>query len=229
MKIYRDVMVATTAITIALVFPLMVPAAQATTITTVNFDAVDTSGGDVTGAAVNTYLAGYGITLTNITGGTYVAVRTPPLGDTNVVLTSNPNYLAQWWGGIDGTSFDLSFGKTLLSLSVTIPQITSGALVPAWSLTALDSDGNSLGSYSGALASSPFPARTYTFTGPDIAALRVFSNVQHVAGLGGIPIDDLQLTTTPLPAALPLFASGTGLLGFVSWRRRRKITKTAAA
>ena len=30
------------------------------------------------------------------------------------------------------------------------------------------------------------------------------------------------LATTPLPAALPLFASGAGVLGFLGWRRKRK-------
>jgi hypothetical protein len=31
-----------------------------------------------------------------------------------------------------------------------------------------------------------------------------------------------NVATTPLPAALPLFASGLGALGLVSWRRKRK-------
>jgi hypothetical protein len=31
-----------------------------------------------------------------------------------------------------------------------------------------------------------------------------------------------SIATTPLPAALPLFASGLGALGIVSWRRKRK-------
>jgi hypothetical protein len=35
------------------------------------------------------------------------------------------------------------------------------------------------------------------------------------------------LTTTPIPAALPLFASGLGALGVVGWRRKRK-AKAAA-
>jgi hypothetical protein len=34
--------------------------------------------------------------------------------------------------------------------------------------------------------------------------------------------------TTPLPAALPLFAGGLGLLGFVGWRRKRGIAAAAA-
>ena len=32
---------------------------------------------------------------------------------------------------------------------------------------------------------------------------------------------------TPLPAALPLFASGTGLLGFLTWRRKKKLMARA--
>lgn len=35
-------------------------------------------------------------------------------------------------------------------------------------------------------------------------------------------------TETPLPAALPLFASGGGLLGFLGWRRKKKATAQPA-
>ena len=35
------------------------------------------------------------------------------------------------------------------------------------------------------------------------------------------------VSTTPLPAALPLFATGLGGLGFLSWRRRKKAQATA--
>ena len=40
---------------------------------------------------------------------------------------------------------------------------------------------------------------------------------------------ELTLTplATPLPGALPLFASGTALLGFLGWRRKRKAIATA--
>jgi hypothetical protein len=45
-----------------------------------------------------------------------------------------------------------------------------------------------------------------------------------------VPSDDLQLqvtlpdnlSITPLPAALPLFATGVGILGLLGWHRRRK-------
>jgi hypothetical protein len=36
------------------------------------------------------------------------------------------------------------------------------------------------------------------------------------------PAAELTLETTPIPAALPLFASGGALLGFLGWRRKRK-------
>ena len=47
-----------------------------------------------------------------------------------------------------------------------------------------------------------------------------------------VPSDDLQLqvtlpdnlSITPLPAALPLFATGVGILGLLGWHRRRKST-----
>jgi hypothetical protein len=67
-----------------------------------------------------------------------------------------------------------------------------------------------------------------------------FSTVGLVTNVGVIPFD-LQLTvdasdgldiqfiqmsnqeTTPLPAALPLFATGLGALGLLGWRRKRKL------
>ena len=36
------------------------------------------------------------------------------------------------------------------------------------------------------------------------------------------------LRKPPLPAALPLFATGLGALGLLGWRRKRKLTATAA-
>ena len=38
-----------------------------------------------------------------------------------------------------------------------------------------------------------------------------------------------EVTTTPLPAALPLFATGLGALGLLGWRRKRKVAAAIAA
>ena len=39
----------------------------------------------------------------------------------------------------------------------------------------------------------------------------------------------LQVSATPVPAALPLFATGLGLVGLLFWRRKRKSAALAAA
>jgi hypothetical protein len=49
------------------------------------------------------------------------------------------------------------------------------------------------------------------------------------AALADFAPDNSDSTVTPLPAALPLFASGSGLLGFLGWRRRRKNAAPTAA
>jgi PEP-CTERM motif len=38
----------------------------------------------------------------------------------------------------------------------------------------------------------------------------------------------VSAVVTPLPAALPLFASGLGALGLLSWRRKQKAAARAA-
>jgi hypothetical protein len=49
---------------------------------------------------------------------------------------------------------------------------------------------------------------------------------------GGDPVPfslTADLTPTPVPAALPLFATGLGGLGLLGWRRKRKYTAAIAA
>ena len=41
-------------------------------------------------------------------------------------------------------------------------------------------------------------------------------------------LDDVSVNNVPLPAALPLFATGLGALGLLSWRRKRKAAALAA-
>jgi hypothetical protein len=55
------------------------------------------------------------------------------------------------------------------------------------------------------------------------------------AEVSGLPADLIvtnisgsPLSTVPLPAALPLFASGLGALGLLGWRRKRKAAALAA-
>jgi hypothetical protein len=48
-------------------------------------------------------------------------------------------------------------------------------------------------------------------------------------GLDNVVLIDLGPAATPLPAALPLFATGLGALGLLGWRRKRKAAAIAAA
>jgi hypothetical protein len=53
-----------------------------------------------------------------------------------------------------------------------------------------------------------------TLSGSEASA--IIDNVTISTGGGG------NAGTTPLPAALPLFATGLGALGLLGWRRKRK-------
>ena len=47
-------------------------------------------------------------------------------------------------------------------------------------------------------------------------------NVTYLSGTQPIAIGPNAVAATPLPAALPLFATGLGVMGLFSWRRKRK-------
>ena len=55
-----------------------------------------------------------------------------------------------------------------------------------------------------------------------IFASDVSSSNGKTGGIGFTLSQGGHQDTTPLPAALPLFASGTGLFGLLAWRRKRK-------
>ncbi len=91
---------------------------------------------------------------------------------------------------------------------------------------------NSLG-YSNANASIdnflPSIFETGTFTLSGISDL-VVSSVEIEFGTGpDSTTDPLALTTTPLPAALPLFAGGLGMIGLFGRRRKQKALDALAA
>jgi hypothetical protein len=95
-----------------------------------------------------------------------------------------------------------------------IPTIdgTSGSL----ELTAVQT-GSNLG--------GPFPEGTLIFSSPmplSAATLQAFSGGTTVAQLENDNLDLTPVGGTPLPAALPLFATALGGLGLLGWRRKRK-------
>jgi hypothetical protein len=54
------------------------------------------------------------------------------------------------------------------------------------------------------------------------------NGLQTIPAQADIQSITINTATTPLPAALPLFASGLGALGLLGWRRKRKAAALAA-
>ena len=83
------------------------------------------------------------------------------------------------------------------------------------------------------LATTNSAFSTYALSTPiNVSGTAVFSPGNCPTTFGGcVEIDsvtgDATFTATPLPAALPLFATGIGGLGLLGWRRKRKAQAVA--
>ena len=62
--------------------------------------------------------------------------------------------------------------------------------------------------------------------GPD-AAGNTYASAFHPSASSAVVLQTGQLSVTPLPAALPLFATGLGAMGLFGWRRKRKAQAVA--
>jgi hypothetical protein len=147
------------------------------------------------------------------------------------------NYGAAFAGGLvtfysgDGSSasFDLGLGGTSRDFSYAFSYPDPGSYTPSFTLSGsytqkYDADVQ-VGSFpKTVLVSSKqckVPCFTYATTLIPIYEKRTFSDSQTFSGRG-----EASLTTdpvaTPLPAALPLYATGLGLIALLSWRKRRR-------
>jgi hypothetical protein len=74
----------------------------------------------------------------------------------------------------------------------------------------------------GAAGSNPGTTETISALSDSLGtAVLLFAQTGSV-GEGSPIIDDVAVSQTPLPAALPMFMSGAGLLGYLGLRRKRK-------
>ena len=211
---------------IALVLLLSMGQAQAALIT-VDFDALNANSGPVSGAALDSYLAGFGITISDVVGpaGPSVYDATTAgggLGFPNFFTPpSAPNFL---WHPVsnDPIQYQLNFSTPLNSVSFTRVQINanlspSGLIASPWSARALDSGSNTIDTVGESEISSygTIPAVIFALNGPGITALVVErTSTNTYAGMNSVPIDNLVI---PEPATLGLL-----LLGGLALLRRRR-------
>jgi hypothetical protein len=99
-----------------------------------------------------------------------------------------------------------------------------------WTMGFADSAGpisveffNSQGALTGTVSQPLVPGyHVYTFAGVGIYdGLTIFDDTDP-AGMRFQNFSYNSVSEVPLPAALPLFATGLGALGLVGWRRKRK-------
>ena len=172
--------------------------------TTLGFDAL---GGD--GISVTDQFAGQGVVFTPAPGG----------GDLVTLYSDN-------FAGMDG--FALNQGGTFqIQFLGTVTEAAFAFLTnPGTSMFRALLSGTEIQAFTAetSLASNAFPGTWFGFTGFTFDAIEVVPGGTNQA----FRLDNLQyseVAPVPLPAALPLFGTGLGILGFLGWRRRRKMAQ----
>jgi hypothetical protein len=183
--------------------------------TLIDFEAVDASAGPVSGAELSNYLAGYGVTVSQVSSNTAVAVQADSnlLGGTVTVASSGDNLLTQT-GANGAVAYTLLFNRPYLGVSWTRTELlagTGGVETPGWRATAYDSNGAAVGSVGEQQRGSftNVPARRFTLTGPDIASV-TFAGDNSVGALATLPLDDLLLSSIAPGTALTVGLSAAG-------------------
>ncbi|MFM8734126.1 MAG: hypothetical protein ACKOC8_02895 [Pirellulales bacterium] len=216
----------------------LAPAAVAPASTVlVDFDALNATGGPVSGSLLDAYLATYGITVSNVVGSGSPRVAN---AGTGVFLypgffspPSAPNFLQQS-ASETPSGYRLTFSEPVASVSFTRaamdPEMSiTGMIAAEWTARAIGPSGTTLGQVGEPNYASyvPVPAATFTFAfpAPGIAALVIERPVQVVSPtpttVYSPAIDNLVLGT-PLPEPHGLVATAAAVALVAALVRRRK-------
>jgi len=152
-------------------------------------------------------------------------------------LKADPgNYDAQFAGGLltfnsgNGahTSFDLGFGGTSRDFSYAFNYAAPGRYTPTFMLT-----GSFTQKYDGSVyynvpkttrikTGSCSSCWTYKTVMLQKSELKTFSDSEEFTLKDSLSLAATEPVVTPLPAALPLYATGLGLVALLAWRKRRR-------
>ncbi|MDQ2944821.1 MAG: PEP-CTERM sorting domain-containing protein [Acidobacteriota bacterium] len=185
---------------------MFVAALTSTATTILNFDSVPISSG--AGVDATSYLASFGITLSNVTPGPSGAVQIYSDQFITYEGASSPhNFLMQNGGGApNGLTYTLNFSTALTSLSFVRIAQTAPNAVAQWTATAF-AGFTAVGSVGENSFSGTEPAQTYSlFAGSSsgITSLEITANGGGFAGVPSLPMDDLTLNQVPEPSTFVL-------------------------
>lgn len=209
---------------LALVMALATQSASAALVN-INFDSFNTSGGPVTGAPVANYLAGYGVTTSNLTPGSWLSVDK---GGGWLSVPSSPNAFTLQGPTPWGSSFTLNFTGTVSDFSLTRVGFLgagspTGNILGPWSATAYDAAHTLLGTVSEPLFSAfgDIPMQTFTLGYSGISSITFYGNALGFAGVQMPYMDNFTFTTAvPEPATYTLLLVGFGLIGFTALKQK---------
>jgi hypothetical protein len=142
--------------------------------------------------------------------------------DWNITMTAG-GLTAQLLGPLQvGANSTFNNNTTTLQWTATAANITANFGNPATGgLITIGSTAGTRLCWSNALTEGCGPA----VIGGDVSWQIMSGSTAEQTGIGvpaGNIVATAEITTTPLPAALPLFATGVAGLGLLGWRRKRK-------
>lgn len=118
---------------------------------------------------------------------------------------------------LDQIMMSFATPKTLTGLALKLDTSSYGDL-SALNILLLDANGKEIEALPEFFPTGP-STLDYNFSPILVSAILIPSSSKLY--------DDITITETPVPAALPLFASGLGALGLIAYRRKRKATRAA--
>ena len=186
---------------------------------TINFDSVNAT----TPLDPTSYLASFGITLSNVTASNPQIYSDQAFyNSTTVQASSGHNFLGQQsasQGG--GGSYTLNFSSPVDNLSFTEIKNISANSIGTWSATAY-AGATEVSSVGASQETGSFTTTPYTLSGTGITSLVISANGPG-AGIPSVLIDDLTYSASAIPEPstyAPITA--LGVLGFAAYRRRRR-------